>query len=181
MDSWLGEDWCVRFLWIWSSSNSATLSHSHLWFACMSRIPLLFWSRSEEWLILLVSYHVTQMQGWPPPWWKLSRIFHTPVHGLEAWTLELCGWAAMWWILGKFSTRIPLAHHLFCVQSSVLRWTLEPTQSFFPSRVWCLGCDSSFQSTIQNLKTRKPSRARDWWLLHHPPIKVKCFMKNPPS
>ena len=43
---------------------------------------------------------------------------------------------------------------------------------------WCSRL--SYQSITQNLKIRKPSRARDWWLLHHQ-TKINASMKNLPS
>ena len=64
-----------------------------------------------------------------------------------------------------------------CVQSSVFWWTFEQRQLVFPHRIWMLVSDSPFQDMTQNLKIRKPSRARDWWLLHHWP-KMIVSMKS---
>ena len=84
----------------------------------------------------------------------------------------------MWWILGRCSTRIPLAHHQFCPKLCILVnfWT---TSICLPMQYLILGSRSSFQGTTQNLKTRKLSRARDWWLLHHQ-SKINVSMRNLP-
>ena len=90
-----------------------------------------------------------------------------------AWTLGLCWWAAMWWILGN----IPLEFHRLsvnCVQKSVLWWIFQPTQLVFPKQYSMLGSDSPFQDITQNMKIHKPLHAIDWWLLHHWP-KIICF------
>ena len=42
-----------------------------------------------------------------------------------------------------------------------------------------VGSGSSYQGITQNLKIRKPLRARDWRLLHHQP-KINTSMKNLP-
>ena len=68
----------------------------------------------------------------------------------------------MWWILGRYSTRIPLAHHQFCPKFCILMnfWTTSTMH------YWVVGSRSSFQGTIQNLKICKPFCVRDWWLFH---------------
>ena len=92
------------------------------------------------------------------------------------WTLGLCCRAAKWWILGIYSTRIPSALHQLCPKfcTVVNLWTKS---TYLLKQNLMLGSDSSFQDITQNLKIRKPSRARDWWLLHHWP-KINFSMKN---
>ena len=60
-----------------------------------------------------------------------------------------------------------------------LWWTFEPRQLVLPNQYLVVGSRSSFQSITQNLKIRKPSRARDWWFLHHR-LKIIVSMQNPP-
>ena len=81
----------------------------------------------------------------------------------NSWTF---GRTAMWWFLGRYSTRIPLAHHQLCPKLCTLVnfWT---TSTCPPMQYLIVGSRSSFQSRIQNLTIRKPSRARDRWLVHH--------------
>ena len=52
-------------------------------------------------------------------------------------------------------------------------WTFETTSMRVPMHNLIVGSRSPFQDITQNLKIRKPSRARDWWLLHHQ--SKKCF------
>ena len=80
-------------------------------------------------------------------------------------TLELCGWAESCWILGKYYTRIPLAHNQFCPKLCILVnfWT---TSICLPMHNLLVTSRSSFQDTIQNLKIRWSLCARDWWLVH---------------
>ena len=49
-----------------------------------------------------------------------------------------------------------------------------------PRQYLIVGSRSSFQGTTQNQKRHTPSRARDWWLLHHQ-SKMNVSMKNHPS
>ena len=74
---------------------------------------------------------------------------------------------------GNYSTRIPSVLRQLCPQFCIVvnLWT-KPT--VFPKQHLMLGSGSSFQGITQNLKIRKPSRARDWWLLHHWP-EIFCF------
>ena len=80
---------------------------------------------------------------------------------------------------GKYSTRVPLAHHQLCPKLCIVMnfWT---TSTCLPMHNLMLGSDSSFQDVTQNPNIHKPSRARDWWLLHHQ-LKIIVSMKNPPS
>ena len=61
------------------------------------------------------------------------------------WTLGLCSKAAMWWILGKYSTRIQLAHHQLCPKFCIAMnfWT---TSTGPPRKYSIVGSRSSFQS-----------------------------------
>ena len=95
-----------------------------------------------------------------------------------SWTLGLCWWAAMWWILGKYSTWIPsaLCH---CVRSSVLWWTFEPIQ-LISQAVFDVGFWLTSRDITQNLKLHKSLHATDWWLLHHWP-EITVSMENFPS
>ena len=85
----------------------------------------------------------------------------------------------MWWILGRYFTRIPLAHHPFCPKLCILMnfWT---TSICLSMQYLIEGSRSSFQSTIQNLRICGPLCARDWWLLHHQP-KINTSMKSLPN
>ena len=85
----------------------------------------------------------------------------------------------MWWILGRYCTRIPSFLRRLCPMFCIVMnlWTI-PTVG--PPQYLMLGSDSSFQSMTQNLKIHKPLHARDWWLLHHWP-EIFVFMKNLPS
>ena len=85
----------------------------------------------------------------------------------------------MWWILGKYFTRIPLVHHHFCPTFCipVNFWT---TPIFVPKQNLIVCSRSSFQRIIQNLKIRRPLCARDWRLVHHQSksntsIPINCF------
>ena len=55
-------------------------------------------------------------------------------------------------------------------------WT---TSTCLPKQHLIVGTCSSFQSKTQIPKIRKPSRARDWWLLHHQ-SKTDAYMKSAP-
>ena len=94
-------------------------------------------------------------------------------------TLELCGCAATWWILGRHSTRIQLARRQF---SPSLRIPVNFWTTSICLRMPCLtlGSRVSYQDTIQNLRIRRPLCARDWWLLHHQP-KTNTSMNNLPN
>ena len=87
--------------------------------------------------------------------------------------------AAMKWILGKYSTRVPSVLRQLCPKFSVVMnlWT-NPTA--VPKQYLMLGSDSPFQDITQNPKIHKPLHARDWWLLHHWP-EMTVFMENFPS
>ena len=80
--------------------------------------------------------------------------------------LDTCGKAAMWWILGRYSTRIPLAHHQYCPKlcTPVNFWT---TSTCLPMRSLIVGSRSSYQDTIQNLKRRRLVRWRLIKLFRH--------------
>ena len=97
----------------------------------------------------------------------------SPIFNMNSWTLLQSRKVVN---PGKYSTQLPLALHQLCPKFCIVMnsWTKS---TFFPSRIWCLGSDSSFQGTTQNPKMHKPSRARDWWLLHHWP-KINVSMKN---
>ena len=90
-----------------------------------------------------------------------------------AWTLGLCWWAAMCWILGKYSTRIPSALRQLCPKICTVV-NLSTNSTCFPKQYSMLGSDSPFQDITQNMKIHKPLHAIDWWLLHHWP-KIICF------
>ena len=72
---------------------------------------------------------------------------------------------------GKYSTRIPVAHHQFCPKLCIVMnfWT---TSICLPRQYLIVDSRSSFQGITQNLKIRKPLRARDYWLLHQSKICV---------
>ena len=195
MDSWLGK-LGVHLLRIWSSSNSATLSHSHC--------GLSTW----------VEYHIFSDPG--------PRHDHLPGGNLLAYVETRSAFALhsrslfsnphemslnidmkmirplnsdgslisdvnSWTLLqssnvvnpGKYSTRIPSAHHQLCPKFYIVMnsWT---NSIVLPKQNLMLGSDSSFQGKPQNLKIREPSRARDWWLLQHYQMTVswKIFPVN---
>ena len=76
---------------------------------------------------------------------------------------------------GKYSTRIPLTHHQLCPKLCIVvnSWT---TSTCLLKQYLIVGSRSSFQSTIQNLKIREPSRTRGWWFLDHQ-SKINVSMK----
>ena len=90
-----------------------------------------------------------------------------------SWTRGLCWWAAMWWTLGKYSTRIPLTLRQLCPKFCivVIFWT---NSIFLPKQHLMLGSDSPFQDITQKLKIRKPFACERLmtlsWL-----TKDKCF------
>ena len=49
--------------------------------------------------------------------------------------LGLCGWAAMCWILGTSSTRVPLGHHQFCPWLCILM-NFRTTSTCLPMPYW---------------------------------------------
>ena len=75
---------------------------------------------------------------------------------------------AMWWILGKYSNRIPLAHHQLCPKFCILM-NVGTIPTVSPKHYLMLGSDSCVEDVTQNLRIHKPLHARDWWLLHHSP------------
>ena len=85
----------------------------------------------------------------------------------------------MWWILGKYSTRIQLTHHQFCPSFCipVNFWT---TSTCLLMHNLIVGSRSSFQGLIQNLKICRLLCAEDWWLVHHQ-SKTNTSMKSVPS
>ena len=96
------------------------------------------------------------------------------------WTPGLCCGPAMWWILGKYSTRIPLAHHQLCPKLCITKnfWT---TWTCLVRQYLILCSHSSFQGIItQNLRIRRLLWAGNWWFLHRRP-KIIVSMKNLPS
>ena len=96
-----------------------------------------------------------------------------------SWTLGLCWWAAMWWILAKYFIRIPPALRQLCPKFCIVvnLWT---NSTVLPKQYLMFGSDSPFQDIAQNLKIHKPLHARDWWLLHHWP-EIIVSMENLPS
>ena len=68
-------------------------------------------------------------------------------------TLEFCCRAAMWWILGRYSARIPLAHHKFCPKLCILV-NFSTTSTCLPMHTLIGGSRSSFLFTKQNLRIR---------------------------
>ena len=94
-----------------------------------------------------------------------------------SWTLGLLGRAAMWWILGKYSTRSPSALRQLCPEFCVVvnLWT---NSTFLPKQYLMLDSDSPFQDITQNLKMHKPLHEIDWWLLLHHQPKTNVSMKN---
>ena len=95
-----------------------------------------------------------------------------------SWTFGLCWWAAMWWILGKYSTRLPSALRQMCPKFCIVVnfWT---NSIFLLKQDLMLGSDSLFQDITQNPKIHKPLHAIDWWLLHHWP-EIIVSMENLP-
>ena len=73
-------------------------------------------------------------------------------------------WAAMWWILGQYSTQNPLTHH----------WIHHTLSSFHKLRS-ILSCSSKirwipdFDGTFQDNRIwrRRLSCAEDWWWFRH--------------
>ena len=113
--------------------------------------------------------------------WRYSVLWNLlVVRSFWTWTLGLCGRAAMWRILGRCSTRIPLAHHRFCPKLLCSGELLNLVNLSSHDHIWFVGSRSSLQGIIQNLKIRKPLRARDWRLLRHQ-SKTIVSMKNLPS
>ena len=112
--------------------------------------------------------------------WRWSVLWNLLVlRSFSTWTLGLCGRAAMWWILGKYSTRIPLAYHQLCPMLCIVMnfWT---TSTCPPRQYSIVGSRSSFLNITQNLKIRKSLRARDWWLLQHQ-SEINVSMENFPA
>ena len=104
-----------------------------LWFVNMSRISLLFWSRSEEWSsswwkscrinrnevgrLIRIHRHFLwiSIKCRSTPTWKWSVLWSLLVlRSFLTETLGLCCRAAIRWILKKCPTRIPLNHHELC-------------------------------------------------------------------
>ena len=131
MDSWHGR-LGVRFRATVTIIFSAILSHSTLWTIFTDRIPLFLWTRTEKWPVSWSKFflqkekhvqHLTRILSycllinmrcrWTSTW-RWSFVWNSLVfHFISTVTLELLDWAATYWILGRYSTRIPLAHHQF--------------------------------------------------------------------
>ena len=195
MDSWLGR-LDVRLHLIWSSSALRLYPILHV--VCqLSRIPLLFWSRSEEWpsswwksfckyrqkrgisiTFPLIVFIFTIWCHWTSKW-RWFVLWIVLVRSYCSWTLGLCWWAAMRWTLGTYSTRIPSALRQLCTKLCIVMnlWT---NSTVVPTQYLILGTDSPFQDITQNLTIRKTLQARDWWLLHHWP-KIIVSMKSLPN
>ena len=113
--------------------------------------------------------------------WRWSVLWnHLVLRSLLTVTLGLCCRTATWWILGWYSTRIPLAHHQFCPKFCIVMnsWT---TPICLPRQYLIVDSRSSFQGITQNLKIRKLLRARDWRLLDHQPkinVSLKIYPVN---
>ena len=95
-----------------------------------------------------------------------------------SWTLGLCCWAATWWILGKYFTRIPSALRQLCPKFCPVV-NSGTNSTLIHKKYLMLGSDSPFQDIItQNLKIHKTLHARDWWLLHHWPKIHVCHEES---
>ena len=84
-----------------------------------------------------------------------------------------------WHTYKRGSPRIPVSHHQLCPKFCIVMnsWI---TSTRLPMQYLIEGSRSSFQGTIQKMKLRETSRARDWWLLHHRP-KIIVSMKDLPN
>ena len=76
-------------------------------------------------------------------WWSVQKIFLV-LQSILTVTLRLYCRAAMWWILGKHSTRIPLVHHQLCPRLCILMKFLNHVNLSFHAMFDC-GSRSSFQ------------------------------------
>ena len=167
-----------------------------LWFAFMSRIPLRFWSRSEE---------------WPTSCWKsfckcrhkcgisttfLFIVFNSPYDVIEhrheddpvnssgsslicdrnsGTLLHSCNVVNPGKIFHSNSTGSPsiVSNVLYCDES--LNHSNCRSHTVFDIGFWFI-----LQDITQNLRIHKPLHARDWRLLHHWP-EIIVSMENLPS
>ena len=87
-------------------------------------------------------------------------------HLMSTVTFWLRHWAATYWILGKYSTRTPLAHRRFCPKFLYSGDDLNhPNLSSHAS--FDRGSRKFYQDIKQNPKRRRPLCGKDWWLFHH--------------
>ena len=96
----------------------------------------------------------------------INMILLVKYSGVSTANICLRHWAATWWILARYSTQIPLAHHQFCRRFCIPTnfWT---TRIFFPMQNLIEGSRSFYKGTVQNLIIRRPLCAEDWRLSYH--------------
>ena len=88
---------------------------------------------------------------------------------------SLLHWTATYWILGKYFTRIPLAHRRFCRNFYILKKILTiPIFVSMHRSIW--GSRVSDQHTIENLKKRRTLCAENWWLVRHKRQILQCII-----
>ena len=152
MDSWIGI-LGVCFLQI-STSFALQFCPILLWTVFTDRVPLLFWSRTEEWPLscskslciernelstwlefLLLSLDPHEMSL------NIDMKMIRPLNFSGA-TLNLDSNSWTMWLSSKCGESwedVPLEFHwltINSVQSSVFWWTFEPLQSVFPNSIW---------------------------------------------
>ena len=82
--------------------------------------------RVEYWTrILFHCLLIHKRCRWTPTWIQFflrnSLVSH-PISTVNFWLLD---WATTYWILGKYSTRTPLAHRQFCQTKFLYSWDLS--------------------------------------------------------
>ena len=196
MDSWI-ERLDVRFLRILTSS-AQSLCPIHLVDYLQQKSTAFSLIQTREMTIVLLQIlaqiekrvvhwirilsccpQIPMRCRWTSTWrWSVQWI-SLMLRSILTVTLGLCDRAAMWWIMGRCSTRVPFARHQFCPKLSILVnfWT---TPICVPMHRLIEGSRVSYQDTIQNLKRRRTLCGRNWWLVHLQ-SKANTSMKSLPS